>query len=54
MDSPPESRIRSADKLREGLAITFEDGKCAIYSAALLYAALPQAEQVEPEPEAAE
>jgi hypothetical protein len=30
-----------------GLIITFDDGQCGIYSAAMLLAALPQAEHVE-------
>ena len=45
-------RILYADRLNGGVIITFDDGKCAVYSAALLHATLPQAEQVfEPDPE---
>jgi hypothetical protein len=51
MEHLPQQRIISADKVREGLAITFADGKSAMFSAALLYATLPQAQQVEPESE---
>jgi len=34
-------RIIEALRLRDGVAITFEDGKCAVYTAALLYAIFP-------------
>lgn len=35
------------DKLQNGVFVAFEDGKYAIFSAALLYATLPQAQRVE-------
>jgi len=35
--------VRSAELLQDGVAITFSDGKAALFSAELLYASLPQA-----------
>ncbi len=49
MTNPSSPRVASADRMDGGLIITFEDGQCGIYSAALLLATLPQAEHVEPE-----
>ena len=39
-------RIVSAEKLKEGLLIEFEDGRCAIFSDSLLFVTLPQAIEV--------
>jgi hypothetical protein len=39
-------RIIEALRLRDGVAITFEDGKCAVYTAALLYAMFPNADEL--------
>jgi hypothetical protein len=39
-------RVVSAERLEKGVIITFDDGKCALYSASLLHATFPQAEQV--------
>jgi hypothetical protein len=47
MDTLRSPRVISADRMDGGLIISFDDGQCGIYSAALLFAALPQAEQVE-------
>jgi hypothetical protein len=33
--------------MRDGVFIEFEDGKCAVYSAALLRVMLPQADRVD-------
>ena len=41
-----EVRVRSAERVSRGLIITFDDGKCALYSAALLRDAFPQAEEL--------
>ena len=38
--------IVSAEKLKEGLLIEFEDGLCAIFSDSLLFDTLPQAIEV--------
>lgn len=43
---PIEPRILSADRLDGALLIAFDDGGCALYSAALLVAMRPQADQV--------
>lgn len=36
-------RIIEALRMRDGVLVTFEDGKSAIYSAALLFAVFPKA-----------
>ncbi len=41
--APTLRRVLSAELLRDGVAITFIDGKAALYSAELLYTLLPQA-----------
>jgi len=39
-------RVVSAEMLNGGIVITFDDDKCAVYSAGLLYALYPDAQQV--------
>jgi hypothetical protein len=39
-------RIIEALRLSDGVVITFEDGKCGLYSAALLYSVFPKADEV--------
>ena len=39
-------RIIEALRFRDGVVITFEDGKCAVYTAALLYAMFPNADEL--------
>ena len=56
MENPPIPRIVDADRLAGDLVIAFEDGKTAVYPAAILYAILPQANELNdnsfyPEPE---
>ncbi|WP_263385623.1 hypothetical protein [Granulicella arctica] len=51
METPSAPRIVSAERLNGGVIIAFEDGKCAVYSAALLYATFSHAEHVITEPE---
>jgi hypothetical protein len=46
METPPVPRVTHAERLNDGVIITFEDGKCAIYSTSLLYATLTQAETI--------
>jgi hypothetical protein len=46
MEQPTTPRIVEALRLRDGVLITFEDGKCAIYSAALLYAVFPKPDEL--------
>jgi hypothetical protein len=43
MDIRPEPRIVSCDRMDSGIVVSFDDGKTALYSAALLHATLPQA-----------
>jgi hypothetical protein len=43
MDAKAEPRIISIDRLDNAAVVSFDDGKTARYSAALLYAMLPQA-----------
>lgn len=43
MDTHPDPRIISCDRMDSGIVVSFDDGKTALYSAALLRAALPQA-----------
>jgi hypothetical protein len=38
---PP--RIVAAERMEDGIFIEFDDGRSALYSASLLYSALPQA-----------
>ena len=40
-------KIVGVDKLPNGILVTFEDGNVAFVSAALLYATLPRAQQLE-------
>ena len=39
-------RIIEALRMRDGVIITFVDGKCALYTAALLYAMFPNADEL--------
>ena len=39
-------RITSAERLDGGVAVTFEDGNSALYSAHLLFDTFPQAEEL--------
>lgn len=51
MEGHTQHRIVSADRVTNCLVITFDDGKCALFSASLLYAILPEAELVTEEDE---
>jgi hypothetical protein len=46
MENHSDPRIVGADRLAGGVVITFDDGKAALYPASLLYATLPQAQQI--------
>jgi len=46
MTTESSIRIVEAERLDGGVLITFEDGKCARYSASLLHAMFSQAEEV--------
>jgi len=41
---PLHPRIVEAERMEDGVIITFDDGKCAVYPASLLYDVLPEAE----------
>jgi hypothetical protein len=42
MASPPAPQIESVEKVFNGVLITFDDGKGALYSAALLYSIIKE------------
>lgn len=42
----PSRRVCSAELFRNGVIITFADGKSALYPADLLYSFLPQAQEL--------
>jgi len=46
MNDQKQPHLVSADRLDGSLIITFSDGQCGIYSSALLYKILPQAEEL--------
>ena len=46
MDVRPEPKITFSDRMDNGIVVGFDDGKTAYYSAALLHAALPQAQMM--------
>jgi hypothetical protein len=48
MDVP---QLIAAERVGGELVITFDNGKFGLYSAALLYATLPQAQEIPDEPE---
>jgi len=39
-------RVRSVELFRNGVIVTFADGKCALFSADLLYASLSEAQEL--------
>jgi hypothetical protein len=45
METCDEPRITSAEKMDGGVFITFDNGKCALYSASLLHLTFPQADE---------
>jgi hypothetical protein len=46
MKTDPQPRIIYAERLGDGVVITFEDGKTAVYSAALLRSIFTQASEL--------
>jgi len=46
MDTHTDSRIISADRRSNGIIVTLEDGKCALYSTTLLHAMFSQAQEL--------
>lgn len=53
MEHQSERRVLSADRLDGSVVITFDDGRCALYSPELLYATLSQAKELSPTVEGA-
>jgi hypothetical protein len=52
MENRSEHRVVDAERLGDGVIITFDDGKSAVYSASLLQAIFTQAQEVnEQEPD---
>ena len=47
MSSDTQPRIVAVNRLNRGVIISFDDGRCAFFSEALLYEALPKAEEVD-------
>ena len=54
-DRPMEHRetpyVVSADRINGSIIVAFEDGRCGVYSAELLYEMLPRAREFRDEPE---
>jgi hypothetical protein len=46
MEPTAAPRVIYAERLNGGVIITFDDGKCALYSASLLHVTFSQAEEV--------
>jgi hypothetical protein len=46
METQRAPRVISADTLKRGVVITFDDGKRALYSSDLLHGSFPQAEEL--------
>jgi hypothetical protein len=46
METQIVPQVAWAERIGNGIIVTFDDGKCGVYSAALLYATFSQAEQV--------
>jgi hypothetical protein len=46
MEDKPIPRIIEASRLKDGVLITFEDGRCAVYSTAFLDAMFPNADEL--------
>jgi hypothetical protein len=43
METYPNPRVTSAERMGGGVFITFDNGKCAFYSASLLHLTFPKA-----------
>ena len=48
VEKDPDPRIIKSDRFDNAIVVAFDDGNTALYSAALLYAALSQARMLEP------
>ena len=47
MDHLVARRIVNADLMNDGVIVQFDDGRCAFYSSAFLYAKLPECEELD-------
>ena len=47
MDILNTRRIVNTDRMNDGIVIKFDDGRCAFFSCALLYATLPKCEPLD-------
>jgi hypothetical protein len=46
METQRAPRVTCVDRFRSGVVVTFENGKCALYSPDLLHGTFPQAEEL--------
>ena len=46
MPDEPNRTVDFVEMIRNGIVITFDDGKCAFFPADLLYRQLPEAEEL--------
>jgi hypothetical protein len=46
MAEASSTQVCAVELYRDGILITFADGKCALFPADLLYASLPQAQEL--------
>ncbi len=46
MEDVKKSRVIAADRLDDSVIITFDDGRCGIYSSHLLYSMLPSSHEL--------
>jgi hypothetical protein len=49
MENAPQPRVIDAERLEDGVIITFEDGKTAVYSATLLRSIFYEAKELHPD-----
>jgi hypothetical protein len=49
METDPPPRVIDAERLEDGLIISFADGKTAVYTASLLHSVFSQAQEPQPD-----
>ena len=49
METAPPPHVIDAERLQDGVIITFEDGKTAVYSDSLLHRFFSQAQELQPD-----
>jgi hypothetical protein len=47
METQPHHKVSYAERAGGGIVITFNDGKCALFPADLLYSTLPHAQEIQ-------